>query len=258
MLIRTLVFVLLVSSSSAWAETTKRLSTGFDYSTGKYGGSTSTDILYIPITGKIQTDKLFLKLTVPYITVTSAGNIVIPGTGIFKIIKAPGTTKTKTTVTTESGLGDVIAAAGYTVFENGDLMLDLVGNIKFGTADPDKYLGTGKNDYSAQLDGYYRLNTTTFFATAGYKILGAPAGTDVNNIAYGTLGISQKTGNTSNVGVMMDAAQSTTAYSPGISELTAFVANNVTKSLKIQANLMNGFSDSSPDMSGGIMLTGWF
>lgn len=251
MLKKLLLITLLLASATALADTTSSLSTGFDYSSGKYGGASSTEVLYIPVIGKVQFDNLFLKLTVPYIRVTSAGGVVVRGMGMLKVA-------TSTRTSTQSGLGDVVASAGYTILESGNLLLDLVGNVKFGTADAAKNLGTGANDYSAQLDGYYQLAKTSLFATAGYKVLGAPVGVQVNNIAYGTLGVSQKTGETTSAGVMLDAAQGSNALSPGTRELTVFVANRVSRTLKVQANLMKGFSDSSPDFGGGVMVTGYF
>lgn len=251
MLSRLLLVALLLVSATASAEVTPSLSTGFDYSSGKYGAATSTEVLYVPVIGKLQFDNFFLKLTVPYIRVTSSGAGVVRGMGPFR-------TATTTKTSTQSGLGDVFASAGYTILESGNLFLDLVGNVKFGTADADKNLGTGKNDYSAQLDAYYQLDKTTIFATAGYKVIGAPAGVQVNNIAYGTLGVSQKTGDKTSAGVMLDVAQGSNALSPGARELTVFVANRISQTLKIQANLMKGFSDSSPDYGGGVMVTGYF
>jgi len=259
MLTRIIALALLVISSPAWAESTNSLTTGFDYSTGKYGGTTSTDILYVPVTGKMQFDSFFLKLTVPYISVTSAGDVL---RGIGKInttpggTGGPGGTGSTNAVTTQSGLGDVVASAGYTVLEADALMLDLVGKIKFGTADADKNLGTGENDYSAQVDGYYTVHKTTLFATAGYTVLGSPVGVSLNNIAYGTLGLSQKTGEQTSVGVMLDAAQASNDLNPGTRELSLFVSNKISPALKLQAYLLKGFSDSSPDLGGGIILTG--
>jgi len=250
MFTRIMALALCAVVTPVWAETSGSLTTGFDYSTGKYGGSTSTNVLYVPVTGKFYSDNLTLKLTVPYISVSSVGNVV-RGMG-------PVRTATSTRTTTQSGLGDIIASAGYTVFENESLMLDVVGNIKFGTADANKNLGTGENDYSTQLDGYYTVSKTTLFATAGYKVIGAPAGITVNNIAYGTLGASQKTGDTSSAGLMLDAAQPISDLSPGTRELTVFVSNRISSTLKIQANLMKGFSDGSPDYGGGLMFTGLF
>lgn len=247
---RLIALALFVMSAPAMAEIANSVSTGFDYSTGKYGGNTSTNILYVPVTGKMQFDNLFLKLTVPFVSMSSAGD-VIRGMG-----RVRNTTTTRTT--TQSGLGDVVASAGYTVLEAGALMFDVVGKIKFGTADAAKNLGTGANDYSAQLDGYYSLNKTTLFATAGYKVIGAPAGVSVNNITYGTLGLSHQTGDKTSVGVMLDAAQAISALSQGTSEMTVFVSNKISSTLKLQAYLLKGFSDSSPDLGGGLMITGMF
>src|SRR6266436_7323305 len=52
------------------------LTTGVDYSTGKYGGTASTDILYVPLTAAYEMDKWLFKLTVPYIMVTGPGDVV--------------------------------------------------------------------------------------------------------------------------------------------------------------------------------------
>ena len=247
MLQKIIALSLLLSSTAAWAESTISLSTGFDYSTGKYGGTTPTDILYIPVTGKYQTDNLYLILTVPYISITSTGVVVRV---------SPFRTVTRTKVTTESGLGDVTSAAGYTVFEGEQLMLDFVGKIKFSTADANKNLGSGENNYSAQLDGFYSLGKTTVLATAGYKVIGAPAGINVNNIIYATLGFSQKISDTIRAGMLLDIAQSSSNIIPGSRELSFFVSNKLNKTSKIQAGLMKGFSDGSPDFGFSVMITG--
>ena len=238
--------VLFTASFMVWAEDTFSLSTGFDYSTGKYGGTTSTNILYVPVTGKYQSGNLYLKLTVPYISITSVGDVII-GMGRFRPVTA-------TKVSTQSGLGDVAAAAGYTVFEGEQLFFDLVGKIKFGTADTN--LGTGENDYSVQLDGFYIVSNTTLIATAGYKVIGAPAGVKVSNIAYGALGFSQKISDKTSAGIIFDTAQSSNNISPNSRELTFFISNKINKTIKIQANVLKGFSDSSPDFGFGIMLIG--
>jgi len=248
---RILTLCLVVVTTPVWADFSSSLTTGIDFSRGKYGGTTSTDILYIPVTAKFQSDDLFFKLTLPYISVTGAGGGVVRGMGPFKI-----TTGTK--VTTQSGLGDVIASAGYTVVDTYSFILDLVGNIKFGTADASRSLGTGENDYSAQLDGFYITGNTTLFATTGYKIIGAPAGVVVNNIAYGTLGFSQQTKDSSSVGVALDAAQSSSTLNSGTRELSVFISNKVDKNTKIKVSFLKGFSDASPDYGASLMFTGTY
>lgn len=252
---RLFFFFLILISLPAHAESKKSISTGFDYSSGTYGNTTTTEVLYVPVTGKLQYDDGYLKLTVPYISVTGTESVV-RGTGRTRTATtSTTTTTTRTRAITQSGLGDVVASAGYTVLDT-DLLLDIVGNIKFATADASKNLGSGKNDYSAQLDGFYMLTKTTLLATAGYKIVGAPDGLNVNNIAYGSLGLNQKIDSKISAGAILDAAQASNEFSSGARELTFFVSNKLSNTLKVQAHLTKGFSDSSPDFGGGMMLTG--
>lgn len=228
------------------------LGTGFNYSSGTYGNAKPTDIMYIPVTGKYESDNLTLKLTVPYISITGPGGVVL-GVGRF------GRVTTRTTRTTNSGLGDITTSAGYTVYSAGPLAFDLVGNIKFGTANANQGLGTGKNDYSAQIDGYYTRNKTTLFGTLGYKVYGSPvAGVVLNNAPYGTIGASQKLNTKTSAGVMLDVAKSPSTFSSDQREVTVFISQRIATDIKVQANAMKGFSNGSPDFGGGIMITGYF
>lgn len=251
MLVRILALVFLLVSPLVSAETSKSLSTGFDYSSGKYGGTTSTTILSIPVTGKISVDDYFFRLTIPYIRVSSSGGVVSQKLGPFKTVS-------RNTTVTQSGLGDVTASAGYTFYEEERLVLDVVGNIKFGTASAEQNLGSGKNDYSAQIDGTYGIDSTSVFATAGYKIIGAPEGVTVRNIAYGTLGISRKLNAVSSMGAAVDAAQGSSETSSGTRELSVFYSRKMSKTEKLSVYLLKGFSDSSPDYGLGVSLTGTF
>ncbi len=238
------------------------LTTGFDYSSGKYGNATATDILYVPVIGQYEMDKWTFKLTVPYISVTGPGGVVqgmgrvatpTPGVPGFGRTGRAGATATN------SGLGDIVASAGYNVYAADRLSLDVVGKIKFGTADVNKGLGTGENDYSAQVDGYYQLrDKTTLFATAGYKIVGAPVGVVANNIAYGTFGANQKLTDITSAGLMLNAAQSAFGASANQLDVTAYVSQKVSKRVKLQANVLKGFASGSPDYGAGLMITGYF
>jgi len=256
-----LALAALAISVPAIAEEQFSMSTGFDYSTGKYGTATSTDILYIPVIGKYQSDSLTFKLTVPYLSVTGTGNVV-PGVGPLPMSMgtplAIGNPTNSTKSTTNSGVGDVTASVGYNVYDGETISFDLFGNVKFGTADVNKGLGTGKNDYSAQLDGYYSLSSTTLFATAGYKIYGAPAGVNLNSVPYGSIGISQKISNESSVGIMLDMLQSPSATGADQKDVTAYISQKFTPHFKVQVNAMKGFSNGSPDFGGGAMITGIF
>src|SRR5690348_18451133 len=87
---------------------------GANYSTGKYGTATETKIWSVPFTARYETDVWTLKLTVPYLRVTGPAN-VIPDVGNTSDSGRRRRT-TRALTTTESGLGDVVAAATYNAY----------------------------------------------------------------------------------------------------------------------------------------------
>ncbi len=256
---------LLAISCPSVAEDQLSLGTGFDYSSGTYGNATSTDILYIPVTGKYESDRLTLKLTVPYIRVTGPGGVVrgMGRTGMTSVggsrARTGGGMMSTGSSTSNAGLGDITTSAAYNVYSDDALAFDLVGNIKLGTANASKGLGTGKNDYSAQIDGYYTSEETTLFGTAGYKVYGSPvAGVTLNNTPYFTIGASEKLSNTSSAGVMLDMAKSSNIFSADQREVTVYLSQKLTPDIKVQAHALKGFSNGSPDFGGGVIITGYF
>lgn len=244
-------FAMLVIMVPACAEDQFSLGAGFDYSSGKYGDRASTDILEIPVTGKYQTGDVTLMLTVPYISVTGPGGVI---QGIGRV----GQPNTRTTRTTSSGLGDIVTSAGYTFYNGEDLVLDLFGNIKFGTADENQGLGTGKNDYSAQFDGYYTLDTTTLLGTAGYKVYGSPAGIPLTNVPYGMIGFSQELDDKASAGVRLDMEKSPVAFEEDQRYMTVFASQEISSKTLLQIHFMKGFTNSTPDYGFGGMITGYF
>lgn len=225
---------------------TLSVTSGVDYSTGHYGNPSSTDITYVPITGTYDMGDTVVKVTVPWLQIT--GPKFDPNTGA--VLKgAPAGT--------ESGLGDVVVGVSRNVVKGNGSMpwMDVTGKVKLPTADASRGLGTGKADYSAQLDLYNSYGKLSPFATLGYKILGKPAGADMNNVFFGTLGASYKVAAKTSIGAMYDARQAPSPTSYNQSELTAFVTHQMTKVSKVQAYVVKGFSQGSPDHGVGVMGT---
>ncbi len=255
---------LMVFSAAALADDPFSLSTGFDFSSGTYGNAQSTQILYIPVTAKYQSDDWTLKLTVPYIQISGPGG-VIQGFGRITTTSTTSTSgprfgrNTGGASSVNSGLGDIVASADRTVYTGDALTLDLVGKVKFGTADPNKGLGTGQNDYSGQVDATYVVSgATSLLATAGYKIVGAPVGVTVNNVAFGSLGLDQKTSDTTNMGVMFDYVQKVTAVGYDQKDATLYLSEKLSSGLKLQGYVLKGFTYGSPNYGVGGSITGRF
>jgi hypothetical protein len=263
------VGMMLLGPAAARADDGLGFGTGIEYSTGKYGNTQSTDITYIPVTLSYATGRAAFSLTLSYISITGPGG-VIQGFGRIASSSTPmgggggmhfgmsGQGSTQTTAT-NSGMGDVITSAAYRLSASESMSLDVVGKIKFGTADANKGLGTGKNDYAAQFDGHFRLgDADTLFATAGYKVVGAPEGIATNNVAYGTLGLDHMLDGDTRIGAMYNAAQSAFATGAALREVDVYVSQNVSNDMMLQFVLLKGLSDGSPDSGGKLLLSGRF
>lgn len=239
------------AAQDAWADDSGfSLATGFDYSSGKYGTATTTNILSIPVVGKYETGHWVFKLTVPFLQISGAGG-VFPGIG-------PIATTTKTKTATQSGLGDAIAAVTYNVYEGSEHIpgIDLTGKVKLATADAG--LGTGQNDYAAQVDVYQSLGSFTPMGSLGYKILGSPAGVAMNKVAYGSLGGAYQFTAQTIGGADMDVSQSPTTTAAGQRELMVYVSHKIDKKLKLQGYVLKGFSNGSPDSGIGVLVSAKF
>ena len=224
------------------------VTSGVDYSSGKYGSQDRTDITSVPVIGKYEVDSWVFKLTVPYVSITGPGN-VSPGIGKFK------NTNT-TTRSTESGLGDIVAAATYNVYGggNGGPAIDLTGKVKFGTADDKKGLGTGENDYIGQVDLYQSFGDFTALGTIGYRVYGDTSSSPLDDVFFGSVGGSYKIATGTSAGVIYDYRPAIISNGSSISEATAFVNHKISDNWKTQAYLVKGFAGGSADYGVGVLV----
>lgn len=227
------------------------VATGFDSTSGNYGSSSTTNILTIPVIGKYETESWLFKVTVPYLQVTTLTG-VIPGLGNGGMKKT-----TAVSATTQSGLGDVVLATTYYAIDGSKdtTGLDLTAKAKLPTADKNAGLGTGEADYAIQADVYQSMDKVTVSASLGRKFLGSTAALPLNDIFYGSVGGSYKVSDKMSAGVILDAAQATSASGSSLLELTGSISRKIDKTKKIQAYLLKGFTDGSPDIGYGVLFT---
>lgn len=225
------------------SETT--VSLGADYSSGKYGGSESTEILYIPMILKYETGPWIGKLTIPYIRITGPGDVVpdLGRVGTF--------TRTRQT---EQGLGDITASLTRAVYSDQRVLLDATGKIKFATADEDKFLGTGENDYAAHLDAYFLHGRLTPLATLGYKVLGDPPGRKLDNVIYASAGFTYKVDPKISAGMIYDYRERSTPTNTARRELMVFATHKLQPDWSLQTYAVRGFSDDSADWGVGVIV----
>jgi len=235
-----------VQTARAGEEGSLTLETGAHYSTGKYGGTQSTEILYVPVTGKYRSGSWTTKVTVPYLQITGPANVI---NGVGQTQVATGTTRT-----TRSGMGDIIASVSNTVYNDASsgLFANLTGKVKFGTASSAQGLGTGKNDYAVET-GLYQVNENlTTFGTLGYQIYGRPAGYRLNNAFYGSLGASYKVDQDTSGGILLSLGQKITTAGSTRAKALLFASRKLDRAWKMQGYVLRGFTRSVPDWGAGV------
>jgi hypothetical protein len=193
------------------------------------------------------------RLTIPYISLTApTGTVAISG-GDGEIITS-GTGER----TTEGGVGDIIASITYQDLfntESTDLAVDLTGKIKFGTANENKGLGTGENDYTIQADIFRFYDRFTPFGALGYTFRGDPPGVKLRNVWFGIIGASYSFSPIISTSLDYYTRQSSFTEGTEQQELTVQLGYRIDKDRKLRAYVLRGLSDVSPDWGGGLMLT---
>jgi len=252
--IRRAVLPLAVLGSAAWpgsamAESPRfSLGVGAEYTTGDYGGDESVDEFYLPVTGTLDLERVTFRLTVPFLSVRAPELTTISGPDGQPMVGEGPTV-------TESGLGDIVASA--TVFDvlsssSGDLAMDLTGKIKFGTADEEKGLGTGEQDYSLQADVFRFFDRATLMGTAGYAFRGDPGSYELDDTLFASAGASYVTSEATSISAFFDFREASVPGSDSLQELSAWVSTRLGANGRAQLYVLAGFGDSSPDWGGGL------
>lgn len=227
-----------------------RISGGADYSSGDYGASQDTDILYVPFSAAYLSGPWKAKLTVPWIRIEGPGGVVGGGEGavVVKPVSASGPR------TTESGLGDIWASLAYQVeaLPKAYGYLDLTGKVKFPTADEKKGLGTGETDYTVQADYAYALGKLTPMLEVAYKIKGDPRHVDLKNVFYVSAGADYRFDSDVHAGASFDFQQASSAGAEASRELFGYLSFRLSKSWSLMPYAYLGFSKGSPDQGGGL------
>lgn len=233
--------------SVAWAADpgALRLSAGYQYTSGDYGGSDTITETYVPVTLAYRYQRLALRVTVPYVSVSGPATIIDDTTGEF----APGPGGT------HSGLGDVlIGATLYDLVhsEAAEFHLDLTGTVKLGTAKSSEGLGTGETDYALQLDALKEFGRVGVFGTGGYVVRGSPGVIHLRNVPFGEVGADLLLMEGVRAGVSFAYRAPAIANYESAREAAVFVAFRGPGGLIINPSVFKGFGNSSPSWGAGV------
>lgn len=227
---------------------------GYDHTTSTYGTKKTSNTLTVPVTLTYDTGNYGFALTVPYVRQTTlAGSIA--GRRVIGL-------SSSNQIVSQAGLGDATASVTRYLFDDDEtgISIDVKGEIKFATGDQAKGLGTGKNDYSVQLGVYKYNDNWGMSGTAGYSVLGSPGDVVVNgvqqnitlnNIYYGSLGVSYKSSENIKIGLAYDMQQAAEIGGIPQKDIRGNLTLNHSDDTSFHFYILKGLSDSSPDWGSG-------
>src|SRR5688572_27357899 len=255
----------LLCIGAAQAEDGFSLGIGADYSSGDYGSDITTDITSVPVTARYDSGNWTWRASLPWLRVD--GDVgVLPGLGNVGNSNPQGrgrgnsgnnggsTPPAETESGTASGVGDLRLAATYAFDTGGPLGVDLTGNVKLATADEDKGLSTGENDYGIAVDLYRDFDGTLLFGGVGYTMLGDSEYIQLDDVLNVNFGASWHVG-AGSLGAMYDWRQAASDTADDRSELTGFYSVKASDADKFQLYGTLGLSDGSPDWGVGASYT---
>lgn len=224
-----------------------RINLGFDYSSGSYGETEKTDIVYVPLSLRVEDGPWTLRAVVPWLHV-SGPSLILDGAN------GGGDGVGTRTNASDSGLGDISLSAMYSFeqFYEQDLFLDVTARVKIPTASLDAGLGTGEPDAALQFDVARAFGPFIPFATVGYRWVGVPDGFSLRNTAYGSVGLQYSWSDRVATGVSYDYRQSSVRTSEDPQDATAYLNIRFADDWSVNIYTVMGFSENSPDAGGGI------
>jgi hypothetical protein len=212
----------------------------FSYLTGDYGEDEDTDIRYTALNVKRYYEIGDVTLTVPYIDISADGATFVGGQ--VEPLAGAGSGE---------GLGDIILKGRYyAVQQDGPLpFIDLVGSIKFPTADEDEGLGTGEADFTWMVEVARRLEDKNWIALGeiGYTFVGEPSGFDADNRWLYSIGMAYEIDPDITLSGYIDGR---TAIFPGNDDPLSILLISELKlstDLRFDTMLEFGLNDGAPD-----------
>ena len=248
---KNIVFFLLLSVNTSLLANQFVLDLAYQVESGDYGGDSDTDVTIVPVLLKYYTDVWSFGAEISYVSVTGSAT-VIPGSNgqLFGQGSGSGSAATTTSKSvTRSGMGDSKLSLSRAFFpeQKDGVFYELTATVILATADEDKLLGKGENDYTIKLKTSSKLGLWSPALTVGYQLTGGTADTDFNNTLFFSVGSGYKLNKNSSLGVGYDFQQ---AVIDGVDDYAALTFNYSTQlnnDVELTLAMKMGLTDNSLD-----------
>lgn len=135
------------------------------------------------------------------------------------------------------------------------MAIDFTAKVKFGTADADKGLGSGENDYTVLTELYKFHERLMLFGIPGYKFRGDPPGVSFNNSWLTFMGGNYRLTPAVRTGLDFYYQEALFSDADDQMELSAFVGYKLSNRQYLRSYLIKGFGDASPDWGVGVCIS---
>lgn len=233
---------------SAHSDTNIALTAGVDYSSGKYGGPISTDILVVPASLRLTSGRWRFSATLPYLRIVGAQSVVAGDGG--PVVIDPNTPRVR-----RDGVGDLSLASTYAIPEDAfGLGVELTGHVKVPTASRSRGLGTGKTDFALSAEVSKTFGSVTPFVEGGYRWIGSPSGISLRNAPFASAGASIAFGKVVAI-ASYDYRGRTSDFSRSSKELFGALSGPLSRKVNWTFYGSAGLSSGAPDAGVGLMLS---
>lgn len=259
------------SSPGSW-----RLSTGVNFSTGRYEELTDTKVISAPISLKFTKADFRIRVSLPYVRVDGPGSLIQTpegsGGGYSGGITDNGASNSGSGISgfgdvevddnddmpagsKRSGFGDAVVAATYSFDLGSNFFIDASGKVKIPTASTAKRLGTGEVDVTTAADFVKMAGPTTFYVHGRRKFRGKPAGSSIRSVWGAGAGASIRAGQGITVGADYDWQQSSLIGNQASSDVTGWASYRLTRKISLSTFASTGLNSNSADFAGGLSIS---
>jgi hypothetical protein len=237
--------LLVLAAAPCHAATSWDFSSGLDYSEGRYGAARDTSVWSIPLSGRVQMDRLRLEAYMPYLNIRGPG-VLVGGSVVG----------TNSVMNTRSGMGDLTLGAAYLLHADEARLpsIELAGSVKVPTASLE--LGTGKLDYNLQANINHSFSPRLMlFGSLGYSWLNDYLGYRLEDGMTATAGVNYRASNATSIGISANYRE---PYYQGLGPqftVTPYALWRFASRWRVTVYGLTGYSAASPRAGGGVRLT---
>ncbi|MBL8534340.1 MAG: hypothetical protein JNL33_10865 [Betaproteobacteria bacterium] len=226
-----------------------RLIVGTEVTTGRYGSTSRTSVVESTVGIQGDTGNDLFWLTGGMIRITADRDVLV-SEGSVVVGDAIGTER----FTTEGRSDTYVGWLHRTMPATSSWQFDYTARAKLATADVDRGLGSGRHDYTLQLNVGRHFPTWTVRGEGGYRFFGDPPWADLKNGPLVALGVLGRLTDRLSMDAFMDYRSAVVSDANAQIELSVSIRWKIQDGWRIQTHVLRGFTDSSPDFGGGIAL----